>query len=154
MKKTIPILIIILLLNSIVVFSQENKDNKAKRIAFISIKLELTVEEAEKFWPILNDMESELKVLRKQKNKNKPEKKKVSEMSDEEVDALMLAAFDNKQKELDIKRKYHEKFKSVIPVKKVAKLYHLEHEYRRKRKEDNKKPGNEKPHNPNQLHVK
>ena len=154
MKKTIPILIITLLLNSIVIFSQENKDNKAKRIAFISIKLELTVEEAEKFWPILNDMESELKVLRKQKHKNKPEKKKVSEMSDEEVDALMLAAFDNKQKELDIKRKYHEKFKSVIPVKKVAKLYHLEHEYRRKRKEDNKKPGNEKPHKPNQLHVK
>jgi len=154
MKKTIPILIITLLLNSIVIFSQENKDNKAKRIAFISIKLELTVDEAEKFWPILNEMESELKVLRKQKHKNRPEKKKVSEMSDEEVDALMLAAFDNKQKELDIKRKYHEKFKSVISVKKVAKLYHLEHEYRRKRKENNNKPGNEKPHKPNQLHVK
>jgi len=153
MKKTIPVLIIVFLINSIVIFSQESKGNKAKRIAFISSQLELTVEESEKFWPILNEMESELKVLRKQKHENRPEKKKVSEMTDKEVDALMLAAFDNKQKELDIKRKYHEKFKSVIPIKKVAKLYHLEHEFRKKRKEGNK-PGNDKPHKPNQHHVK
>ena len=47
--------------------------NKPDRIAFLSENMNLSSDEAEKFWPLLNDMESELKALKKELKENKPE---------------------------------------------------------------------------------
>ena len=58
--------------------------NKPDRIAFLSENMNLSSDEAEKFWPLLNDMENELKALKKELKENKPEKK-VNEMSDKEI---------------------------------------------------------------------
>lgn len=109
------------------------EQKRAEKIAFISTKLELTPEEAEKFWPVYNEFEDKMKALHKEHRKNKPEKK-VPDMTDEEVEALVQGHFDFEQRELNLKKEYHEKFKKVLPVKKVAKLYHLEMEFRRQKK--------------------
>lgn len=112
-----------------------NKDRKeqmkAKKVAFITEKLELTEEESAAFWPVYNQMEEDLHTLRTNFRKERKSDKKLEDMTDEEVDALMTKAFDFKQKELDIKKRYHVKFKQVLPVRKVAKLYHLEKEFRK-----------------------
>ena len=138
MKKILFIILIVL--NSTISLSAQNQANKPNRIAFISEKLALSSEEAEKFWPLLNDMESELKTLKQDLKKNKPEKK-VSEMSDKEVEELLDASFIHKQKELDIKKAYHDKFISILPVKKVAKFYHLEQAFRKQKKQNQHKQG-------------
>ena len=104
---------------------------KAKKIAFITTNLDLTPEEAEKFWPVYNQTEDEFKALHEAHIKARPDKK-LSEMTDKEVEALIDEGLDFQQKELDLRKKYNEKFKQVLPIKKVAKLLHLEHEFRRK----------------------
>ena len=120
--------------------SSQNQMKKPDRIAFLSEHMNLSSEEAEKFWPLLNDMESELKVLKQEIKKHKADKK-VHEMSDKEVEQLLDASFTHKQKELDIKSEYHEKFKSILPIKKIAKFYHLEQRFKRMKQQNKKKPG-------------
>ena len=109
---------------------RENK--KAEKIAFISTKLELTVAEAEKFWPVYNESEAEFKLLKKEHRAAMGEKKKISEMSDTEVERLLDTGLEIQQKELEIRKKYLVKFKEVLPIKKVAKLTRLEHEFRKR----------------------
>ena len=109
---------------------RENK--KAEKIAFISTKLELTAAEAEKFWPVYNASEAEFKLLKKEHKAAMGEKKKISEMSDNEVEKLLDTGLEIQQKELDIRKKYLVKFKEVLPIKKVAKLTRLEHEFRKR----------------------
>ena len=57
--------------------------------------------------------------------KNKSDKK-LEDLSDQELEALLNASFEFKQKQLDLKRKYHTKYKEVLPIRKIAKLYHVE----------------------------
>ena len=102
-------------------------DREARKVAIITEKLELTPDESKVFWPIHNEFEKEHKALRKNFRKTKEAGKKMDELNDEEVDKILLESFDFKQKELDLKKKYHLKYKEVLPVKKIAKLYHLEH---------------------------
>ena len=60
------------------------------------------------------------------------EKKKISEMSDTEVEKLLDSGLEIQQKELDIRKKYLVKFKEVLSIKKVAKLTRIEHEFRKR----------------------
>ena len=116
---------------------RENK--KAEKIAFISTKLELTTKEAEKFWPVYNESEAQFKLLKKEHRAAMGEKKKISEMSDTEVEKLLDSGLEIQQKELDIRKKYLVQFKEVLPIKKVAKRTRLEHEFRKRnfpKKED------------------
>ena len=109
---------------------KENK--KVEKIAFISTKLELTAAEAEKFWPVYNESEAEFKLLKKEHRAAMGEKKKISEMSDGEVEKLLYTGLEIQQKELEIRKKYLVKFKEVLPIKKVAKLTRIEHEFRKR----------------------
>jgi len=52
-------------------------------------------------------------------------------LSDKEVENFIEAEFSQRQKELDIQKEYHEKFKKVLPLKKVGKLYLAEQEFKR-----------------------
>ena len=128
--KIKTLLIAVALVASSLTYAQKGDDRKedreAKKIAYISTSLDLTPEEAKDFWPVYNEMEEERKEIRKQYKDVRPRDKKLEEMSDEEVEKLLSSMMEMKQKELDLKKKYHEKFKAVLPVKKVAKLYHAE----------------------------
>ena len=138
MKKILIILIFIAPLHFNLV--AQNNMKKPDRIAFLSENMNLSSDEAEKFWPLLNDMENEIKSLKKEIKESKPDKK-VNEMSDKEVEELLDASFNHKQRELDIKTKYHEEFKKVLPIKKIAKFYHLEQRFKRMKKQGKQHPG-------------
>ena len=134
MKRiTIAILILGMSFGSMAQEKEAQRENrKAQKIAFISTKLELSVEEAEKFWPVYNASEAEFKRLKKEHKAAMGEKKKISEMSDTEVEKLLDTGLEIQQKELDIRKKYLVKFKEVLPMKKVAKLTRIEHEFRKR----------------------
>jgi hypothetical protein len=110
----------------------KRESKKVQKIAFISTKLELTTAEAEKFWPVYNASEAEFKLLKKEHKAAMGEKKKISEMSDTEVEKLLDTGLEIQQKELEIRKKYLVKFKEVLPIKKVAKLTRIEHEFRKR----------------------
>ena len=50
-------------------------------------------------------------------------------MTDQEVEVAVNKMLDNRRKELDITLRYHEQFKKVLNIRKVAKLYKAEHEF-------------------------
>ena len=93
MKKIIIILLFIAPLQ--IDFIAQNQIKKPNRIAFLSENMNLSSEEAEKFWPLLNDLENELKSLKKEIKEAKPDKK-VNEMSDKQIEELLDASFINK----------------------------------------------------------
>jgi len=97
---------------------------EALRIAFISQKLNLTPEEAQKFWPVYNAYIADIKALHKNF--------KMGPNSPQPTAEQML---DFEQKKLDLKKKYKAQFEAAIGQDKVNTLYHLEEEFRQKLKE-------------------
>ena len=119
---------------------------KAHKIAYITEKLSLTPEEAQVFWPVYNEKEDKLHQLREA---NRPDKKQdFDSMSDNEIEDEVNKRLKMRQAELDIEKQYHEKFKAVLPIKKVAKLYEAEHNFKRdllKKLRERQKSGNGPP---------
>ena len=111
--------------------SDDHKEKiKAHKVAFISTELGLSAEEAQVFWPLYNEREKKLDAIREQYRP--PKGKKLEDLSDKEL----LKAVDNRlvarQKELDVEKEYHGKFKEVLSIRQLAKLYHAEEEFKRK----------------------
>lgn len=103
---------------------------EAMHIAFLTNKLDLTPEEAQKFWPVYNEFQKkreELNVKRKQDKKSM--RHGIDSLSDKQVEALVDAEIAFRQKNLDMEKEYHAKFKSILPIKKVAKLYKAEEQF-------------------------
>lgn len=150
MKKTILTFVLLVSAAVATVNAQagEKTDKKEKlealRVAFITKELNLTSEEAEKFWPVYNQREAEQEEVRKQLRENH-KGKNIDEMTDAEVEKLIEKQLELRQKELDIDKKYASKLKEVLPVKKVAKLPVAEKKFReeviQQWKENHQKPG-------------
>ena len=134
MKK---IIILLLIFMSTFTFGQNNKKMeriKALRVAFISTKLDLTPEEAQKFWPIFNKFDDEQLELRKQNRlvmfKLKP--KNAITISSSEIDKL-LEESELIESDLQNNRKQFVKnLKDVISPKKILQLKQLEEDFKNK----------------------
>lgn len=129
-------LIITLLGTSFAQKGQTKEERKAQKIAFITERLALTPEESKAFWPVYEQKNKERKAAIKAIKGNRKENphKKLEEMSDQEVKTLLDNIIKVKQAELDIQKKYNDKFLVILPPKKVAKLYHIEREFKKQRK--------------------
>lgn len=99
---------------------------QSQKIAFITQKLDLTPTEAQSFWPNYNEYQDQLKQLRDQKR----EDLNSEDLSDQNANAFLDNIFKIEQKELDLKEEYFAKFKSSLPIKKVAKLFIIEKQFR------------------------
>jgi len=100
------------------------------RIAFLTRYLDLTTDEAQKFWPVYNQMRGELKIVM-DKEMDLRKGKSLNDMNDEELTKLINAHFENEQAILNIKKKYADEFKNVLPLRKVALLADAENEFKR-----------------------
>jgi hypothetical protein len=111
---------------------QLNENVESMKIAFITKKLGLTPEEAQLFWPVYNEYTDKLQdVKRKRRADIKDAKHNIEEMSDKDVERSVDNEMAYRQKELDVQKEYHSKFKAVLPIKKVAKLYQAEEQFKR-----------------------
>ncbi len=112
---------------------QANKEKiEAMKVSFITEKLSLTPEEAQKFWPVYNQFKAEMKEIKKAgKMPNGEARPNIETMTEKEAATFAEQRFITEQKALDIKKKYHEEFKKILPVKKVAQLYIAEEQFKR-----------------------
>jgi Spy/CpxP family protein refolding chaperone len=104
--------------------AQERKNNiESVKAAFITQKLELTPEESQKFWPVYNSYQQELKKLVLIKNsqrralKENPASAPVDEL---EIDSEIL----------ELRKRYRQEFAKVLPRQKAALVYPAEREFR------------------------
>ncbi|MEO6894350.1 MAG: hypothetical protein ABI136_04890 [Ginsengibacter sp.] len=112
MKRYLLIIIVTFGCISLTMAQKENGREKiqALKVAFISQKLHLTPSEAEKFWPVYNQYDGEIRQLRSTKKNG---------------DVL-----DNEQKVLDIRKKYKPSFEKILGSARLNDLYNAERDFR------------------------
>ncbi len=129
MKK---IFFVLICLASVIGVSAQPKNDRVKdrvtaqRIGFITQRLNLTPEESQLFWPIYNQYTEKLQQIRSSVKMEKL----TDEMSEADTEKLILTRMDKESRELELKKEYYQKLKKAISVKKIAKLYQAEHDFK------------------------
>lgn len=104
---------------------------KLEKIAFLTTNLDLTPAEAQKFWPVYNQMEKEKEEMQMKRRELEQKVRNAEEtLSDKEIIKLTREFASNQEKEGALSHKYNEEFLKIIPPKKVLKLYKVEGEFR------------------------
>lgn len=104
----------------------------SQRIAFITNKLSLSPEEAQKFWPVYNKFTLEIEEVRKDINSSrKISNEQFSSMSEKEIEKYLEQTLNQQQMLIDLQRKYQTELKGAIPVQKIAMLYKAEFEFKK-----------------------
>ncbi len=113
--------------------NQQTKKDKIEqlRIAFITKELDLTAEEAEKFWPVYNEMEKKKRNERKSRNEGAKQLRKNHEsMSEADIEKKTKELLDMDIKIAEIKKETTEKVAGVIGYKKALKLLEAEKKFK------------------------
>lgn len=142
MKRIIAAFAALILL-SVSGFAQTDKkphgDNgweeiKAEKVGFITDKLDLSVEEAQVFWPVYNKYEKEFAAANKEVRKalRGLHPKKDEKVSEAEMAQRLNVYVAAKSKVSDITAAYNKEFLKVLPASKVAKLYLAEEQFMHK----------------------
>ncbi len=105
----------------------------SQKIAYLTVELGITPEEAQVFWPVYNEVQKDqdeamhnvfrtFMELEKAVKAKKPEKE-ISKFLDDYHKAMQV--------QIDVEKKTIEKYKKALPVEKLAKLYIAEEKFRR-----------------------
>ena len=134
MKKTLIAFLLMFSISSLI-YAQGNKigeNIENFKIAYFTKQLELTSDEAKTFWPVYNEFQRELELIRKDRRFGiRDAKENMDDFKDKEIELVVDNEIFFRQKELDVEKKYHSRFKSILPIRKVAKLYAAEQGYKR-----------------------
>lgn len=142
MKNT-KIITVLLLFLSIASFAQggklreklqQKKDQvRAMKIAFITSELNLTPDEAAKFWPLFNEFEEKQKAIRQDKIKNYIDRSQGSDKLTEKEAQNLLNQMETAEEELhQLRKKFVANLKGVLPATKILKLKKAEEEFSKK----------------------
>ncbi|WP_372934556.1 hypothetical protein [Mariniphaga sediminis] len=104
---------------------------RAEKIAFLTSELELTPAEAQKFWPVYNQLEKERWKAQKFRREMEGKVLEAEEsMSEAEIKQLTREFAGSLKKEANLLTEYNEKFLEILPPGKVLELYKTENEFR------------------------
>lgn len=92
--------------------TKQNREEKIEslKIAFITEKLQLTSDEAKKFWPVYNDYEREVKTIA--------------------ANSKNVGVIENEENLVAVKKKYRPSFEKILGTEKMNKLFIAEREFR------------------------
>ena len=110
MKALVPILFLICTLS---LHAQDGEGSRieALKIAYLTKKLNLSPQEAQRFWPIYNNYASELRQARTEQRNNK------------------TSEIDTEEKILNIRKKYNKEFSGALNADKVNAFFRSEKEF-------------------------
>ena len=137
-KKLFPYLFLLL---SVTIYGQnerlkEKKDQiKAMKVAFLTSELNLTPDEAEKFWPVYNTYDDKQFELRHQKMKTCSKKLNdgsLDNMSDKEALAFLNQIESTDEELYSIRKKFNSAVRNILPPTKILKLRKSELDFDRK----------------------
>ncbi|SHK99836.1 hypothetical protein SAMN05444266_101854 [Chitinophaga jiangningensis] len=139
MRNFYSILIFIAVLLTCIPRAFAQQDDAAKQqlksieIAYIARTLDLTPDEAQKFWPVYNNYRGEIDQLIADKQRNKKLNDKAARGLD--ADAIARSNMDKDlgydKRMLDIKTRYTAEFQRVLPARKASAVFSSEQEFRR-----------------------
>ena len=99
----------------------------AKKMAFFTDKLQLSSEEFQNFWPLFSQFEKEQRQIRL---KYRTKRTAFKYMTDEEAENFINNNFKMEEEILNLKKSYYEKFRKVMPVRKLAMVNKVNREFK------------------------
>jgi hypothetical protein len=99
---------------------------RVAEIGYLTRELNLTPDEAEKFWPIYNNYTHEVELLIAERRQNKQQDKKDDAAARQAMDKEM----DMEQRLLDVRKHYKEEFLKALPPRKASSVFKVEREFR------------------------
>lgn len=126
------ITLFVLCFASFAIAQPRKKDQiKSMKIAFITQELELTPDEATKFWPLFNDFETKQKEIRQDKSKELRDK--IDGGISEKEATTLLNQMESSEDELhNLRKKFIASLKNVLPATKILKLKRAEEKFNRR----------------------
>ncbi|MBJ6116619.1 hypothetical protein JAO76_00325 [Pontibacter sp. BT310] len=108
--------------------SKERRERvEAAKVAFLTDKMELTSEQAQKFWPLYNEYETKRRELLKAYRSGY--RQDVEELTEQEAKARIDGMFTTRERELALEQEYAAKYIRVISNKQLIKLYRGERDF-------------------------
>ena len=108
------------------------KEIEAQRSAYITTALSLTPEEAQRFWPLYNEMATKRHGLRKEDRElHRGLRKNEKDPSEAEAEDILEKSLTIKARGLELERSYTERFKNAIGAVKTVKLNKAERDFHR-----------------------
>ena len=97
------------------------------KIAFITNRVSLTQDQAQKFWPLYNKFSDR----RRELNRNgRLLRRNITEgMTDQQLRESFTQSFNTRQQELNLEKDYFEKFQKVISLRQVVQLFQAERDF-------------------------
>jgi len=137
MNRTI--LLMLLSAASLNAFAQEDdnmqlpedrmQEIKAQKTAFLTQRMDLTPEEAQRFWPVYNQYDKEVDAVRKDMREFHKNLKHDDQITEAEAATAIDKELGARQKELDIRKKYATEFSKTIGAIKTMRLGKAERDF-------------------------
>ncbi|KAA3437777.1 hypothetical protein [Rufibacter hautae] len=138
MKLTKLLFLFFLFTGSVAVAHGQNKETPEERkariekietakIAFITDKINLSGDQAQRFWPVYQEHDRKRNDLRQ---KSRPYKEQnLNALTDEQIQAGLEARLNIRQRELDLEKEYMDKYLRIISPRQLALFYRAEREF-------------------------
>ena len=124
---------------------------KAFKTGYLTQELDLSSEEAERFWPIYNKYEKKIFELRVEKRK--AERNRINALggpealTEEEAETILEDLFANESGVLNLKKELYQELSTVLSSKKRLKLFKAEADFNRRLLSEFKRRGPMRPEN-------
>jgi len=122
-------LVAVMLLMSTGALAQQRRLERvhAMKVGFITSRLQLSASQAERFWPIYNRYESDLRATRRQHLKQRVAPR---DMTDEQAKTQIENNLELQEAVIDLKKRYKNEFLKVISARQLMDLYDAEKDFR------------------------
>ncbi len=110
------------------------KKVEAYKTRFLTEKMDLSTEEAQRFWPVYNEYNKQLQELFKNRMENMSRREirdRWEKMDDAQLEEVVLNELENQKKIADLKISYYPKFKEAVGSRKASTFYRSEVEFHR-----------------------
>jgi Spy/CpxP family protein refolding chaperone len=97
------------------------------KIAYITEKISLTQDQAQRFWPVYNEFTAKRRDLNRRMREtrtNDPDAISEAQVKDNLTQALNL-----RQQEVNLEKEYFDKFQKVLNIRQVSRLYQAERQF-------------------------
>jgi hypothetical protein len=133
MKKGVLALVSLFFFSAAVLPGQNpNRERlESYKIAFFTQRLKLTPGEAEKFWPLYNDLqEKRAGIQAERQTLNRRSNQEAESLSDKELTAMGDKLIELEVLETELSVKFHQHLKAALPPMKVIRFYQAENQYK------------------------
>jgi len=134
--KTTCLLIFFLLTAHLMTLPQEKNQPAhqyvtSEKIAFFTEKIGLTPSEAEKFWPIYNAYwKKKTAIIQERKSKMSYYSENYQDLSRSQMEKLADDYINQEVQKAQLLQEYHKKFKDILPIEKVMKIYKADYQFK------------------------